>query len=192
LKLLLAIAAVVLVAAVTTMTASASALRLSHRPFNTMTRQGKITYLHRQAFHDHSIIRFWRNHRDLSSTHKWIRGIQVHWALVSLRIVQRNLQRLSTPVYTVHRSITASSSVIANLLCIHKYEGAWNANTGNGYYGGLQMDLTFQQSYGGWYLTHVGTANLWPVSVQLQVAAKAVASRGYSPWPKTARMCGLY
>ena len=24
-------------------------------------------------------------------------------------------------------------------LCIHSREGAWNANTGNGYYGGLQM-----------------------------------------------------
>ena len=25
-------------------------------------------------------------------------------------------------------------------LCIHHYEGAWTSNTGNGYYGGLQMD----------------------------------------------------
>ena len=29
--------------------------------------------------------------------------------------------------------------------CIHEHEGAWNANTGNGYYGGLQMTLWFQQ-----------------------------------------------
>src|SRR5439155_11785001 len=27
--------------------------------------------------------------------------------------------------------------------CIHRYEGGWHANTGNGYFGGLQMDLTF-------------------------------------------------
>ena len=26
-------------------------------------------------------------------------------------------------------------------LCIHRYEGAWNSATGNGYYGGLQMDI---------------------------------------------------
>ena len=26
-------------------------------------------------------------------------------------------------------------------LCIHRYEGPWNAHTGNGYYGGLQMDI---------------------------------------------------
>src|SRR6185436_13142983 len=29
--------------------------------------------------------------------------------------------------------------------CIHRGEGAWRSNTGNGYYGGLQMDLEFQQ-----------------------------------------------
>src|SRR5439155_1969022 len=28
-------------------------------------------------------------------------------------------------------------------LCIHRYEGGWSSNTGNGYYGGLQMDLGF-------------------------------------------------
>ena len=33
-------------------------------------------------------------------------------------------------------------------LCIHRGEAAWNAHTGNGYYGGLQMDLSFQRSYG--------------------------------------------
>ena len=30
-------------------------------------------------------------------------------------------------------------SHLAGWLCIHAREGAWNANTGNGYYGGLQM-----------------------------------------------------
>ena len=33
-------------------------------------------------------------------------------------------------------------------LCIHSYEGAWTSNTGNGYYGGLQMDWGFMRSYG--------------------------------------------
>jgi resuscitation-promoting factor RpfA len=26
-------------------------------------------------------------------------------------------------------------------ICIHGYEGAWNANTGNGHYGGMQFTL---------------------------------------------------
>ena len=33
-------------------------------------------------------------------------------------------------------------------LCIHRYEGAWS-DGGSPYYGGLQMDISFQASYGG-------------------------------------------
>src|SRR5206468_4246874 len=33
------------------------------------------------------------------------------------------------------------------LLCIHSYEGAWNAYNPAGFYGGLQMDSTFMQTY---------------------------------------------
>src|SRR4051794_32726231 len=41
----------------------------------------------------------------------------------------------------------ASSWLVGAFNCIHRYEGAWNSNTGNGYYGGLQMDYTFQSQY---------------------------------------------
>jgi hypothetical protein len=78
------------------------------------------------------------------------------------------------------------------LTCIHHYEAAWDANTGNGYYGGLQMDLSFQSHYGAAYLDRYGTADRWPVWAQLEVAAKAYRSgRGFWPWPNTARACGL-
>lgn len=77
-------------------------------------------------------------------------------------------------------------------LCIHRYEGAWTSNTGNGYYGGLQMDLGFQQAYGGGYLARFGTADNWPPDAQIEVAARAYESgRGFGPWPNTARACGL-
>jgi hypothetical protein len=77
-------------------------------------------------------------------------------------------------------------------LCIHRYEGAWTSNTGNGYYGGLQMDRGFQSSYGGDYLARYGTADRWPPEAQIAVAARAYQSgRGFRPWPNTARACGL-
>ncbi|MFL5955276.1 MAG: hypothetical protein ACJ76I_14330 [Gaiellaceae bacterium] len=77
-------------------------------------------------------------------------------------------------------------------MCIHRYEGAWNANTGNGYYGGLQMDLAFQSLYGGDFLGRWGTADKWPAWAQLQTAARAYQSgRGFAPWPNTGRACGL-
>lgn len=76
-------------------------------------------------------------------------------------------------------------------ICIHNYEADWSANTGNGYYGGLQMDMDFQRAYGGEFLERWGTANNWPVWAQVTAANRAKATRGYGPWPNTARACGL-
>jgi hypothetical protein len=75
--------------------------------------------------------------------------------------------------------------------CIQRYEGDWTANTGNGYYGGLQMDLAFQRRYGAEFLARFGTADTWPVWAQLETAARAYSGRGFGPWPNTARACGL-
>jgi hypothetical protein len=76
-------------------------------------------------------------------------------------------------------------------LCIHRYEGSW-ADSGGPYWGGLQMDLSFQQTYGGWLLRHKGTADHWSPLEQIWVAVRAARTRGFSPWPNTARYCGAY
>jgi hypothetical protein len=76
-------------------------------------------------------------------------------------------------------------------LCIHRYEGSW-ADPGSPYWGGLQMDLSFQQTYGGWLLRHKGTADHWSPLEQIWAAQRAARVRGFSPWPNTARDCGLY
>jgi hypothetical protein len=76
--------------------------------------------------------------------------------------------------------------------CIHRYEGPWTAATGNGYYGGLQMDIAFQQRYGRHLLRRKGTANHWTPLEQIWVAERAHRSgRGFTPWPHTARYCGV-
>lgn len=67
----------------------------------------------------------------------------------------------------------------------------WHINTGNGYYGGLQMDRTFQRTYGPELYTRKGTANYWTREEQIRVAGRAVKTRGFTPWPNTARYCGL-
>ncbi len=77
-------------------------------------------------------------------------------------------------------------------LCIHRFEGHWRARTGNGYYGGLQMDIAFQRRYGHWLLRRKGTADKWTPLEQMWVAERAHRSgRGFYPWPNTARFCGL-
>jgi hypothetical protein len=79
----------------------------------------------------------------------------------------------------------------AAFLCIHRFEGSWPSNTGNGYYGGLQMNLGFQQTYAPWLLRTKGTADHWTPLEQMWTAEKAAKSRGFYPWPNTARFCGL-
>jgi hypothetical protein len=80
-------------------------------------------------------------------------------------------------------------------LCIFSHEhGAdrWRTNTGNGYYGGLQMDWGFMSTYGSELLRTKGTADKWTPYEQMMVAEKAHDNgRGFYPWPNTARYCGL-
>ena len=68
-------------------------------------------------------------------------------------------------------------------LCIHRYEGSWNAHTGNGYYGGLQMDIGFQRAYAAWLLRQKGTADHWTPIEQMWIAERAQHNRGFYPWP---------
>src|SRR5262252_9848334 len=99
---------------------------------------------------------------------------------------------LATTTRAATEGRPSAHSLTRAFICIHRYEGAWNANTGNGYYGGLQMDYGFQRSYGPEFLSAFGTADRWPPSLQLAVAIKAYLSgRGFHPWPNTARRCGL-
>jgi hypothetical protein len=76
-------------------------------------------------------------------------------------------------------------------LCIHRYEGDWR-DPGPPYYGGLQMDLEFQRTYGASFLRRKGTAEHWTPLEQMWVAERAYQSgRGFYAWPNTARYCGL-
>ena len=79
---------------------------------------------------------------------------------------------------------------LAGWLCIHHYEGSWR-DGGSPYWGGLQMDLSFQATYGSWLLRHKGTADHWSPMEQIWVAVRASRARGFSPWPNTASYCGM-
>ena len=76
-------------------------------------------------------------------------------------------------------------------LCIHSHEGSWT-DSGDPYWGGLQMDRSFMSSYAPPSLLRKGFANSWTPLEQMWVAERAYRSgRGFGPWPNTARMCGL-
>ena len=78
----------------------------------------------------------------------------------------------------------------AQWLCIHRYEGSWT-DPNAPYYGGLQMDREFQATYGAALLRRKGTADRWTPLEQMWVAERAHRTRGFYPWPNTARFCGL-
>jgi len=79
------------------------------------------------------------------------------------------------------------------LMCIagHESGATWDIATGSGYYGGLQMDRLFQQTYAPRLYRAKGTADRWTAEQQMLAAERAIAVRGFTPWPHTARMCGL-
>lgn len=81
----------------------------------------------------------------------------------------------------------------AEFMCIagHESHWTWDISTGNGYYGGLQMDRSFQGTYGPELYRTKGTADNWTIDEQIAVASRAVPRRGFTPWPNTGRMCGL-
>lgn len=107
-----------------------------------------------------------------------------------------------TMVATASAAPKVRDGVKAGLLCIHHYEGSWT-DGGGPYYGGLQMDLGFQSTYGYMvirihgtpvkldFMRMWGTADHWPIWAQLQAGRNGYRARGWHPWPNTARFCGL-
>jgi hypothetical protein len=79
------------------------------------------------------------------------------------------------------------------LRCIHRLEGSWTAYNPAGYYGGFQMDWNFMRAWGDDKLAKYDgrDARAWKPKDQMAVASRAVARIGFSPWPNTARACGL-
>jgi hypothetical protein len=76
-------------------------------------------------------------------------------------------------------------------LCIHRYEGSW-WDSGDAYWGGLQMDRSFMRIYATSRLLGRGWANRWTPLEQMWVAERAHRSgRGFYPWPNAARVCHL-
>lgn len=66
----------------------------------------------------------------------------------------------------------------------------WDINTGNGYFGGLQMDMDFWNTYGG--LEFASRPDLATKEQQIQIAIIGRDSgRGYDPWPGCADKHGL-
>jgi len=67
--------------------------------------------------------------------------------------------------------------------------GRWNVNSGNGYFGGVQMDMTFWRRHGG--LAFAPRPDLASRAQQIQIARVGLAVQGWAAWPWCSRHLGL-
>ena len=81
----------------------------------------------------------------------------------------------------------ASGNTVWDRLAQCESGGNWAINTGNGYYGGLQFNLSTWRSYGGSGYPHQNSRE-----TQIAIATKVRdASGGYGAWPGCASSLGL-
>ncbi len=67
--------------------------------------------------------------------------------------------------------------------------GNWRANTGNGYYGGLQFSPRTWRAYGGG--AYARTAHRASRSQQIAIAERVLRSQGWNAWPTCSRRAGV-
>ena len=147
-------------------------------PYKSMNLKQKHAYLKEQKAHAKYVVR-----EGSDQPYRW------HLSALprigkALRKVERRMKAIAKP------KLYVPAGVVSGFLCIHRYEGAWN-DSGDPYWGGLQMDRQFMGSYAPRWLLRRGYANVWSPWEQIWVAYQAYKSRGYGPWPNTRRMCGL-
>lgn len=82
------------------------------------------------------------------------------------------------PIYTVWDRLAQCES-----------SGRWWINTGNGYFGGLQQDMTFWRRHGG--LAYASRPDLASREDQIAVAEVGLGVQGWGAWPWCSRFLGL-
>lgn len=135
--------------------------------------------------------------QNLNDAEKWalVRGVYIrfgdsrHLAVSGLQALRQQFREALQQKNRQQR-ISQHPPQLSDWLCIHHYEGAWNDH-GGPYWGGLQMSLDFQQTYAPRLYRTRGTADHWTPLEQIWAAVRAARTRGFWPWPNTARECGL-
>jgi LysM repeat protein len=97
-----------------------------------------------------------------------------------------SVPQASPPAAAPVSTAAPASSDGANWSAIAACEsgGNWSANTGNGFYGGLQFTEQTWLSYGGG--RYASSANLATKAQQIAVAERVLAGQGIGAWP----VCG--
>jgi len=93
------------------------------------------------------------------------------------------------PVPVQRPTSAASIASVWDAVAACESGGRWGINTGNGYYGGVQMDMTFWKSHGGMkYASRPDLAAKWQ---QIEVAEHGLRAQGWGAWPACSKRLGL-
>jgi hypothetical protein len=96
---------------------------------------------------------------------------------------------LTVAATVVPQQTTGPPSSVWDRLAACESSGRWATNSGNGYYGGLQEDLTFWRRYGG--TTFAARPDQASRLQQITVAIHGQQSQGWQAWPRCSRIIGL-
>jgi hypothetical protein len=77
-----------------------------------------------------------------------------------------------------------------NALAVCESGGNWHINTGNGFYGGLQLTQGTWTAHGG--KRFAPRADLATRQQQIAIASRVAAIQGWGAWPVCARKAGLW
>jgi hypothetical protein len=87
-------------------------------------------------------------------------------------------------VRTVTKQLTSSGVWDRLVQC--EASGNWSANTGNGFYGGLQFTLESWHEFGGTGMPYNASRE-----TQIQIAKNIKAGQGWGAWPACSKRLGL-
>jgi len=111
---------------------------------------------------------------------------------VEPRVYLRGVGLLDNPPPAPNPVVVTAASPVTGVwtrLAQCEASGNWHTNTGNGYYGGLQEDMSFWRRYGG--AAYAARPDLASPEAQVVVAQRGLAVQGWGAWPRCSRILGL-
>jgi hypothetical protein len=109
----------------------------------------------------------------------------------------RLLSRIGMAAAAVTVPLVLAAPAVANPVHLDPWDlvaqcessGNWSANTGNGYFGGLQFSRGTWHSYGGG--AYASSANQATRSQQIAIAQKVLRAQGWKAWPTCSGKAGV-